>query len=58
MTGGICENFKVTVNTVLEAEKNPVHQVDDQFSGLAGGKRFSKIVLSQGYLQHSSTNAC
>ncbi|XP_029965625.1 uncharacterized protein K02A2.6-like [Salarias fasciatus] len=47
----ICGDFKVTVNPVLTAEQYPLLLIDDLFSGLAGGQKFSKIDLSQAYLQ-------
>lgn len=47
----VCGNFKVTINPVLEAEQYPLPHIDDLFTCLAGGKKFSKIDLKQAYLQ-------
>ncbi|CAM4553725.1 unnamed protein product [Caretta caretta] len=47
----ICGDFKVTVNAVLCAEQYLLPHIDDLFAGLAEGQKFSKIDLSQAYLQ-------
>ncbi|KAG6928138.1 hypothetical protein G0U57_008575, partial [Chelydra serpentina] len=47
----ICGDFKVTVNPVWYAEQYPLPRIDYLFVGLAGGQKFSKIDLSQAYLQ-------
>ncbi|KAJ8351903.1 hypothetical protein SKAU_G00233790 [Synaphobranchus kaupii] len=47
----ICGDFKVSINPVLEAEHYPLLRIEDLFAGLAGGQKFSKIDLSQAYLQ-------
>lgn len=39
------------MNPVMTAELYPLPLIDDLFSGLAGGQKFSKIDLSQAYLQ-------
>ncbi|KAJ8356525.1 hypothetical protein SKAU_G00193190 [Synaphobranchus kaupii] len=51
--GGIrtCGDFKLTLNPVLAAEQYPLPLIDDLFAGLSGGQKFSKIDLSQAYLQ-------
>ncbi|KAL1258966.1 hypothetical protein QQF64_009543, partial [Cirrhinus molitorella] len=41
----------VTVNPVLTPEQYPLPLIEDLFSSLAGGQRFSKIDLCQAYLQ-------
>ena len=47
----ICGDYKVTVNQVLATEQYPLPFVDDMFATLAKGKIFSKLDLSQAYLQ-------
>lgn len=47
----ICEDYKVTVNPVLEADQYPLPRPQDLFVTLAGGKRFTKLDLAQAYLQ-------
>ncbi len=54
----ICGDFKVTVNPVLSPEQYPLSLIDDLFAGLAGGQRFSKIDLSQAYLQMKTLKSC
>lgn len=47
----LCGDFKTTVNPVLVDDKYPIPRIDNIFSSLQGGKYFSKIDLSQTYLQ-------
>ena len=47
----LCGDYKVTVNPVIEVEKYPIPKVEDLPTVLVGGKKFSKIDLSQAYLQ-------
>ena len=47
----ICGDYKVTVNQVLDVEQYPLPKPEDLFATLAGGKLFSKLDLSQAYLQ-------
>ena len=47
----ICGDYKVTVNQVLMMEEYPLPTPEELFSTLAGGKIFSKLDLSQAYLQ-------
>ncbi|XP_060754235.1 uncharacterized protein K02A2.6-like [Neoarius graeffei] len=47
----ICGDFKVTVNPALCAEHYPIPRIEDLFASLSGGHRFSKLDLSQAYLQ-------
>ena len=47
----ICGDFKVTVNQALMVNQYPLPNVEDLFTTLAGGKKFTKLDLSQAYLQ-------
>ena len=47
----ICGDYKVTVNQVLMVEEYLLPTPEELFSTLAGGKVFSKLNLSQVYLQ-------
>ena len=47
----LCGDYKVTCNPMLEADKYPLHKPDDLFATLAGGKRFTKIDLTNAYQQ-------
>lgn len=47
----ICGDFKITKNSVLKMKTYPMPQIEDIFGNLSEWKRFSKIDLSQAYLQ-------
>lgn len=47
----ICGDFKVTLNPFLEVEKYPLPRIEELFANLQGGQTFSKIDLSQAYMQ-------
>lgn len=47
----ICGDYKVTINPVLVVDKHPLPTVDELFSSMAGGEKYSKIDLSKAYLQ-------
>ncbi|PAV71140.1 hypothetical protein WR25_07338 [Diploscapter pachys] len=47
----ICGDFKVTVNPYLDIDQHPLPKPDDVFHALVGGKKFSKMDLSEAYMQ-------
>ena len=47
----ICGDFKRTVNPVSKLDKYPIPKMKDLFAKLAGGELFTKLDLSQAYLQ-------
>ena len=47
----LCGDYKLTVNRAARLDTYPIPSLDDLFSGLAGGKIFSKLDMSQAYAQ-------
>ena len=47
----ICGDFKLTVNHVSHLDSYPLARVEDPFLALSGGTVFTKLDLSQAYLQ-------
>ena len=47
----ICGDYKVTINQALDVDQYPLPKPDDLFATLAGGKKFTKLDLSQAYQQ-------
>ena len=49
----ICGDFKQTVNPQLHIEQYPMQRIEDMFSTLSGGQKFTKIDLAHAYQQMS-----
>ena len=47
----ICGDFKLTVNKVSKLDRYPIPKIEDLFAKLLGGRLFTKLDLSQAYLQ-------
>ncbi|XP_046811262.1 uncharacterized protein K02A2.6-like [Lucilia cuprina] len=47
----ICADFKATLNSQIEVDRYPIPRIEDLFHKLQGGQYFSKIDLSDVYLQ-------
>ena len=47
----LCGDYKVTINPSLEIDQYPLPKPDDLFATLAGGKKFTKIDLTNAYQQ-------
>ena len=49
----ICGDFKQTVNKVYPLDKYPMPKIEDLFSQLAGGQKFTNFDMSLAYQQIS-----
>lgn len=47
----ICGDFKTTINPSLIIDEHPLPSIENLFSSMAGGDKFSKLDLKQAYLQ-------
>ena len=54
----VCGDFKVTINQCAETKSYPLPTTEDIFAHLAGGRVFSKLDLSQAYLQLPVDEEC
>ena len=46
---GICRDYKVTINPLLEIDQHPLPRPEDLFATLSGGKKFTILDISQAY---------
>ena len=47
----ICGDFKLTVNSVSKVDRYPIPKIDDLVATLSGGQKFTKLDMSQAYMQ-------
>lgn len=47
----LCGDYRLTVNQVARMDCYPIPKIEDLFSALSGGKIFSKLDMSQAYMQ-------
>ena len=47
----ICGDFSVTINSATKLDAYPIPRIEDLFTKLTGGKSFTKLDMSQAYLQ-------
>ncbi|XP_044760384.1 uncharacterized protein K02A2.6-like [Coccinella septempunctata] len=47
----LCGDYKVTINPCIEVDKYPLPRIENLLGALGGGKKFSKLDLSQAYQQ-------
>ncbi|XP_059621313.1 uncharacterized protein K02A2.6-like [Phlebotomus argentipes] len=52
-SGGVrlCGDYSVTLNPELVIDQHPLPTIDELFADMAGGEKFTKLDLSQAYLQ-------
>ncbi|XP_055701834.1 uncharacterized protein K02A2.6-like [Phlebotomus papatasi] len=47
----LCGSYDMTINPQLIIDKHPLPSVEELFANMAGGQKFSKLDLTQAYLQ-------
>lgn len=47
----ICGDYKITINPNIMVDKHPLPTIDELFTSMSGGDKFSKIDLTKAYLQ-------
>lgn len=49
----MCGDYRVTVNKSIKVDRHPMPTIEELFSTMSGGQKFSKIDLTSAYLQIS-----
>ncbi|XP_058456730.1 uncharacterized protein K02A2.6-like [Malaya genurostris] len=49
----LCGDYKLTLNKSLLIDEHPLPTINEMFANMAGGQKFSKLDLSQAYMQMS-----
>ena len=47
----ICGDYRITANVACQVDLYPLPRIEELLANLAGGKCFSKLDMSQAYLQ-------
>ena len=47
----ICGDYKVMINKVSRLEQYPIPRIEDLYTKLSGGKKYTKLDMSNAYLQ-------
>ena len=47
----LCGDYRITVNQASKVDTYPLPKVEDLFAAMSGGKVFTKLDMSQAYLQ-------
>ena len=47
----LCGDYRITINKAAKVDAYPLPRVEELFAALSGGKYFTKLDMSQAYLQ-------